>query len=158
MVLMNCGSDDNNVPNNNNETTTFEPQNIETEVMLKGFSKYKPLYPTTDNYLIMNSQDELDDIISRISYKYKEHEYLQNFDFDNYQLIVVFNLMASIEKSIDITAVIEYENEIKVVVENLEANYENLMLFIGILLPVEIVKMPKMDKPVVFDTSLLLTF
>jgi len=166
MVLINCSSDDDAVVNNNNDNdtnTTFEPQNIETEVMLKGFSELYPLYSSTDDYLVVHFQQELNSFIGRISFKYYKNEYLQNFDFDQYQLLVVFNIEHSTLFSAGITSITEYENEIKVIVEYLEIDLQSIIENEGdiivipniLLFPVEIVKMPKIDKPVEFDTSLI---
>jgi len=55
--------------------------------------------------------------------------------------------------TINITLVTEYENEIKVVLENLIVS----VTADAITFPYEIVKMPKTDKPIVLDTSLLWT-
>jgi len=169
IVLIACSSDDNNcVCNNNNSSgnddnndtpTTFEPRNIETQVMLKGYSSFEPLYPSTDDYFVIHTQEELDNLIERIGeYLHRLHPSLHNntFDFDKDQLLVVFNLAVITENSIDITSVTEYKDKIIAVVENLLSDYPGIFPTIP-LFPVEVVKMPKIDKPVEFDTSLIFT-
>jgi len=152
MVLINCCSDDNNVPNNNNEPTTFEPQNIEIEVLLNSaFSAASSYYPVEDNFIVMHTQNELDNFVFERFFNYPTE--LESIYFSQYQVLYVEsqNVMGS-GSTINITLVTEYENEIKVVLENLILS----VTADALTFPYEIVKMPKTDKPIVFDTSLLL--
>jgi len=156
MVLISCSSNDNNVPsNNNNDTTTFVPQNIETEIIMKSILP-SPYGLTKFNHVIKNP-NELDDILSEAEFNefikniILSHIIDTNIDFNQYQLLAVINPnVVGSGTTIDIISVTEYENEIKVVVENLNKGTPTDVTF-----PYEIVKMPKIDKPVEFDTSLI---
>jgi len=57
-------------------------------------------------------------------------------------------------KHYNITSVTEYENKLIAVIENLESDFSYDLIAIP-LIAVTIVKMPKIDKPVEFDISLL---
>jgi len=156
MVLTSCGSDDNNV------STTFESQNIETKIMLKGYliNALSPDPPLTGDYLFLHTYQEFLDFFNTIPYVYIANPSLHSnsnnpFDFDQYQLLVVFNLLPTIVKSINVTSITEYENEIVVVVENLESDHYSIFSAGMFYFPIEMVRMPKTDKPIVFDTSLL---
>jgi len=167
MMLINCSNDDNNCvcnnnsggnDNNNDTPTTFEPQNIETRVMLKGFYDNISIEPLINEYKIIRTPEELNDMLSFIPYSYRAHPSIYNgtFDFEQHQIIAVFNMFPVASLSIDVTHVTEYENEIIVVVENYESDFVGILG--GMLLfSAELVRMPKTDKPIVFDTSLLWT-
>jgi len=65
MVLIGCGSDDNNVPNNNNnEPTTFEPQNVEIEIMAKrGITDYESIMiDKIELYYVIRNESEIDNM------------------------------------------------------------------------------------------------
>jgi len=153
IVLISCGNDDKVpiIP----DVVPFEPQNIETEIILK--SSLLHLYALTEFNHIIKNQNELDDILSEAEFdEIIKNRILTsiidaNIDFNQYQVLAVINPnVVGSGTTIDIISVTEYENEIKVVVENLNKGTPADVTF-----PYEIVKMPKIDKPVVFDTSLL---
>jgi len=161
--LSSCGNDDNNVLNNNGNdnnidittTTPFEPQNIGTEVILK--SSLSRLYALTEFNHIIKNQNELDDILSEAEFnEHIKNRILTNIadvDFGQYQLLAVFNpITMGSGATIDIISVTEYNDNIVVVLDNI---YGKEFQFLDIAFPYEIVKMPKIDKPVIFDTSLL---
>jgi len=78
------------------------------------------------------------------------------FNFEEYQLLVASDYVSIYEQTLDITSVTEYENKVIAVVENLESDFSYDLIGIPFI-AVTIVKMPKIDKPVEFDTSLLLS-
>jgi len=111
---------------------------------------------TEFNHVIKNS-NELDDILSEAEFnesiKNRMLTYIIDVDFDQYQLLAVFNEFTMGDGStIDVISVTENEDNIVVVLDNI---YGKEFQFLDIAFPYEIVKMPKIDKPVVFDTSLL---
>jgi len=159
MVLINCGNDDNNVVNNdnNNDPSTFEPQNVETEIIMK--SILPSLYGLTEFNHVIKKPNELDDILSEAEFnefiKNGILTYITDVDFEQYQLLAVFNEFTMGDGStIDVISVTENEDNIVVILDNI---YGKEFQFLDIAFPIEIIKMPKIDKPVVFDTSLLFT-
>jgi len=167
MVLINCGSDDNVVVNNNNDSSgndnnndtpsAFEPQNIEIEVALKCFFVASVEGVTTTYYSAMYTQEEFNDFIHQ-SMCYEDilipSLFDNTFNFEEYQLLVAADYISIYEQTLDITSVTEYENKVIAVVENLESDFSYDLIAVP-LIAVTIVKMPKIDKPVEFDTSLL---
>jgi len=164
MVLIGCGNDDNNVPNNNNEPTTFDPQNVETEIIMKSDSFIPGLQSENRDDLInlhyvIKNENEWNDLIIEVKFNQwfinKILEGLEevNFNFNQHQILVVFNeFTMGVGATIDIISVTEYEDNIIVVLDNIKGKNGQ---FMDINFPFEIVKMPKIDKPIVFDTSLL---
>lgn len=94
-VFTACNSDDNNEP--------FTPQEMEFEVLLWG--DYPSSVPPQE--VIIYSQDELEDLIGE-----NLNPALQNFDFENYEMIVIFGETEFKFQYYEIINVIEYENEI----------------------------------------------
>lgn len=71
-----------------------------------------------------------------------------NIDFNNYLIIAVFDqIYGNNGHSIDITNIVEYENNIVVTVENLQTGNSQST----ITQPYHIVKIPKTTKPIVFE-------
>jgi|GEM_PF-279955 len=173
IVLINCGSDDNVVVNNNNDSSsndnnndtpaTFEPQNIEIEIILKSDSFIPGLQSENrDNlvnfHYVIKNENEWNDHIIEVQFNQwfinKIFERLEevNFNFNQHQILVVFNeFTMGAGATIDIISVTEYEDNIIVVLDNIKGKNGQ---FMDINFPFEIVKMPKIDKPVEFDTSL----
>jgi len=67
MVLINCSNNDNNVPNNNNnnnDPTTFEPQNIDIEIIGKGgIIDYESIMiDEVELFYVIRNESEIDNI------------------------------------------------------------------------------------------------
>jgi len=164
MVLINCSNNDNNVPNNYNDPTTFEPQNIDIEIIGKGgIMDYESIMiDKVELFYVIRNESQIDNMPDIFIYPdfsyfyvkdYLKNKILQSFDFNEYQALVVFNEFSmGSASSIDIISVTEYEENIVVVLDNINGKK---MQVTDVWFPYEIVKMPKIDKPVEFDTSLL---
>jgi len=83
VILMGCGRDD-STP----DIIFFEPQNIETEIIMKSYSVVDGNY-----YIIIKNENKLNDFIFEFNdfKKNKIFEAMLNFDFDQFQILAVFN-------------------------------------------------------------------
>lgn len=136
MVMINCSSDDNN--------ESFTPQNIDFTTTGQGvISSYITI--EQQNTVITNQTDwnqllELLDGAAEISET--------NIDFDAFQVIVsIDDERGHTGHWLEITEIIENENNITVTI--LKEEYDSG--YAAIVRPYHIVKIPKSDKPVVFE-------
>lgn len=137
MALINCGSDD-----NNNES--FTPQNIDFTTIAQNVMSAS-ITIEQQNMVITNSTDwnQLLELLNQ-DWSFSETD----IDFDTFQVI------ASIDEErghtghwVEITEIIENENNITVTLSTGE--YDSG--YTAICRPYHIVKIPKSDKPVVFE-------
>jgi len=161
MVLINCGSDDNNVidsNNNSNDTpTTFESQNIDFITISKEYSLY----------YYDEGSEEIQNIVFTNSYEWESFlgelpvelgcfdpnnewncSLETDIDFTAYQVIATIDICRPNPGwDIEITTITELEDEIKVTV-NVE---QKEISFLTVeTQPSHIVKIPKIDKPINF--------
>jgi len=176
MVLINCGSDNNGIDNSdsinnngnindnsndnsNDAPTTFETQNIDFITISKGYYLYyKEESEEIQNIVFTNSfewESFLDEIPNELECFDPNNEWdcfhEIEIDFTTYQVIATIDIgRPSTGWYIEIGTITELESEIKVTVD---AEQKEIG-FAGIITqPYHIVKIPKIDKPVVFDTS-----
>lgn len=140
MALINCSSDDNN---NNNES--FTPQNIDFTTVGQGVIGANLMTVEQQNTVVTN-QTDWSQILESILFEPEISE--TGIDFNTFQVIV------SIDEErghtghwLEITEIIENENNITVTI----ATGEGDSGFESICRPYHIVKIPKSDKPVVFE-------
>lgn len=139
IVLVSCSSDDNN--------ESFSSQNIDFTLIAKG-SPNIAFYDNSDveNIVFTNSSD-WDNFLSEISNSVNvEITFLEtNVDFDNFQVIAVVRELQPTGNEVEITNIVEYQDTILVTVIFIEGDATILSQ------PFHIVKIPKSDKPVVFE-------
>lgn len=129
-----CDSDDNNEP--------FAPQELEFQVLL--FGNYVSI-PWEEQETIIQNQTELENLLGSNP---NPESPLANFDFENYQMIAIFGEYNHYGfPYFEITIIIEYESEILI-------DY-NHFYYDGYSMdphqPWIFVKMPKSNKPIVFE-------
>jgi len=154
--LISCGNDDNNVTNNN-EPTTFDPQNVEFTLIVKdegsvSRQNQESIFLNGRQNIVFYSVSEWELFLEEFS-DYELDSFTEiNIDFETNQIIVAIDeIKFSGGWSVEITTITEFENEIMAnVVYSYIGNDTQVMSQ-----PYHIVKIPKLDKPVVFDTSLL---
>src|SRR5690554_4004007 len=138
MALINCSSDD-----NNNES--FSPQNIDFTTIGQGVAIVNLMTIEQQNIAITN-QTDWNQFLESFPHAAEISE--TDIDFNTFQVIV------SIDEErghtghwLEITEIIENENNITVTI----ATGEGDSGFESICRPYHIVKIPKSDKPVVFE-------
>jgi len=176
MVLINCGSDNNgididnsgsinndgNINDNSNDTpTTFESQNIDFITISKGYYLYYD-----------EGSEEIQNIVFTNSYEWKSFlgelsneldcfdpnnewncSLEMDIDFTAYQVIATIDIWRpSTGWHIEISTITELEDEIKVTA-NAEQREGSLLTVMT--QPYHVVKIPKIDKTIVFDISFL---
>ena len=125
---------------------SFKPQNITPVLIGKGILTGNNIY-SEQNFVISNFSDwqillnNFNASDTAITTTFSN----TNIDFNNYQLLVAIDVENS-STTIDITNVIENENNISVTVQNLQ-----LGLTDDIAKPFHIVQIPISTKPVVFQ-------
>ncbi|MFA5619312.1 MAG: hypothetical protein WDA08_03300 [Weeksellaceae bacterium] len=133
-----------------NDNDGFTSQTVDSEVVAKTFIASGNGY--SNLHSVLYSQNEWDILLNSLEGLGVNTEYIidaenQEIDFNNFQLIAVFyDGITSSGTTIDITNITENENEIVVTVENLHIGTTT-----DVAQPFEIVKIPKIDKPVVFE-------
>jgi len=138
MGLINCGSDD-----NNNES--FTPQNIDFTTIGQGAAIVNLMTVEQQNTVITNSTD-WNQLLELLNQDWSFFE--TDIDFDTFQVIV------SIDEErghtghwLEINEIIENENNNTVTLSTGE--YDSG--YTAICRPYHIVKIPKSDKPVIFE-------
>lgn len=137
MVLINCSSDD-----NNNES--FTPQSIDFTTIGQGVTT--SLMTIEQQNMVITNQTDWNQLLESFPEEIEISE--TDIDFNTFQVIV------SIDEErghtghwLEITEIIENENNITVTI----ATGEGDSGFESICRPYHIVKIPKSDKPVVFE-------
>ncbi|MDY0090710.1 MAG: hypothetical protein RBR78_10145 [Flavobacteriaceae bacterium] len=128
-----CDSDDNNEP--------FAPQELEFEVLANGFHVSTPW---EEQETIIQNQTELENLLGSNP---NPESPLANFDFENYQMIAIFGEFKNETRFYIIDNIVEYESEIII---------EYTLFYSGGISmetyqPWIFVKMPKSNKPIVFE-------
>jgi len=155
MVLISCGSDDNNVPNNNNEPTTFEPHNVEFTLIIKdegsvSRQNQESVFLNGRQNILFSSASEWELFLEEFS-DYELGNFTEiNIDFETNQIIVAIDEIKSTGGwSVEITTITEFENEIMTNVV-----YSDIGNDVQVMTqPYHIVKIPKLDKPVNFSLN-----
>jgi hypothetical protein len=128
-----------------NDETTFTPQTITPVLIGKGSLFYN--FYDRQNMVITNNSDwqtlltNFNSVNDGITSTFSE----TNIDFNNFEIIIAIDVKNS-STTIDITNVIENENNITVTVQNLILGISG-----DVANPFHIVKIPKSNKPVVFQ-------
>ena len=144
--------------NNNDEPTPipFVPVTITPTLISKynigvsssiGISEQKTIYNESTNWNLLLNQ--IEDYYLPLGEDYLAQHFLEtNIDYTNYTVIAVFDrVYGNGGHSIDITNITEYENTIVVTVENLLTGNGSSV----ITQPYHIVKIPKTNKPIIFQ-------
>lgn len=136
MALINCSSDDNN--------ESFSPQNIDFTTIGQGVTT--SLMTIEQQNMVITNQTDWNQFLESFPHAAEISE--TDIDFNTFQVIV------SIDEErghtghwLEITEIIENENNITVTI----ATGEGDSGFESICRPYHIVKIPKSDKPVVFE-------
>ena len=130
----------------NNSDDSFSPQNI-TPILIGKNSISNPSTPL-QNSLITN-QAQWDILLStmnsvnNVSNNFTE----SSIDFNNFDIVAVFrNPISNSSSTVDITSIVETENQRVVTVQNLIDGVSA-----DVAQPFHIVKIPKSPKPIVFQ-------
>jgi hypothetical protein len=145
LIFVSCSSDD-----TVNEEEVFEPQTLTFETISQGDITSTGMYLFEESNLVIYSSDEWTELTEQMSfYNTVGDEFMDvEIDFQTTQVLVCIDkIYYNGGWSIDITEAIETENHITVLIENL--NTGNLTSVVR--RPFHIVKIPKLDKPVVFE-------
>jgi len=173
MVFISCGSDNNGIDNSgsinndgnindnsNNPPTTFESQNIDFITISKEyFLYYHETSEEIQNIVFTNSSEWesfLGELTSELDCFDPNNEWIcsleMDIDFTTYQVIATIDILRpSAGWDIEISTITELEDEIKVKITSTENEKEHILTVMT--QPYNIVKIPKIDKPVVFETS-----
>src|SRR5690606_17474549 len=136
MALINCSSDDNN--------ESFSPQNIDFTTIGQGVTT--SLMTIEQQNMVITNQTDWNQLLESFPEEIEISE--TDIDFNTFQVIVsIDEERAHTGHWLTITDIIENENNITVTILNGEydSGYEALSR------PYHIVKIPKSDKPVVFE-------
>lgn len=131
---------------NNNDKNDFEPQTITPVLIGKGHLPSNNVLYTKQNIVITTNSEwqalltNFNSIRSNTTATFTE----TNVEFDKYTIIVVIDNRNS-SSTIDITNIIENNNNIAVTIQNLQ-----LGITADIASPFHIVKIPKSSKRIVF--------
>jgi hypothetical protein len=145
LIFVSCSSDD-----NGNGEEIFEPQIIEPIEISKGYMTGSGMFLVDEQLTVIYTESQWEELIeSMIYYNSVNDEFAQTpINFDDFQVFVVMEeVKYNGGWSIDITEIIEELDEIYVKVENLLTGNATSM----VMRPFHIVKIPKSDKPVVFE-------
>ena len=145
LIFVSCSSDD-----NGNGEEVFEPQIIEPIEISKGYMTGSGMFLVEEQLTVIYTESQWEELIeSMIYYNNVNDEFAKTpINFDDFQVFVVMEeVKYSGGWSIDITEIIEELDEIHVKVENLLTGNATSM----VMRPFHIVKIPKSDKPVVFE-------
>lgn len=138
MVMINCGSDD-----NNNES--FTPQNIDFTTIGQGVAIVNLMTIEQQNTVITN-QEDWNQFLESFPHAAEISE--TDIDFNTFQVIVsIDDIRFNTGFWLEITEIIENENNITVTITTGE--YDSA--FEAYCRPYHIVKIPKSDKPVIFE-------
>lgn len=144
-LLFSCSSDD-----NGNEGEFFEPQEINFIEVSQGSLVSTAMYDIEEENYLITTQSQwvtLTEIME--SNNTSNNDFLEvEINFQTDQIIAIFDRTRSgIGWTVDVTEAIEEEFQISVTIENL--NKGNLAQVSR--RPYHIVKIPKSDKPVIFE-------
>ncbi|MFA7446467.1 MAG: protease complex subunit PrcB family protein [Flavobacteriaceae bacterium] len=145
MMLMSCSSDDNE---------SFSSQNMEFSTIARFVIGNTPFLDNSESQNIIisdsaNWEDFLVDLEYHLGYSIDSINIDSSVDFETYQVISVFDQIRPTGGfGISVISVIENQNNIIV---NLETSYDDGITFQMPIQPFHIVKIPKSDKPVVFE-------
>jgi hypothetical protein len=134
----------------NDDDDNFVPHQINSEIIAKSYIASGNGY--SNLHSVLYTQNEWDLLLDNLEGLGVNTEYIiepenQEIDFDNFQLIAVFyDGVTSSGTTVDITNIAENENEIVVTIENLQIGTTA-----DVAQPFEIIKIPKNNKPVVFE-------
>src|SRR5690554_2972126 len=145
ILLLSCSNDD-----NGNGEEVFEPQILAFETISQGYLTSTGMYLFEESNLVIYSSEEWAELTEQMSfYNTVGDDFMDvEVNFQTTQVLVCIDkIYYNGGWSIDITEVIETENHITVSIENL--NTGNLTSIVT--RPFHIVKIPKSDKPVVFE-------
>lgn len=135
--------------NSEDDTTAFEPIEIEfTEIGKGSLYRYNEEVSIDQTNMVISSSidwqnflNQIDSYNSNVVNTFTE----TNIDFDSFTIIIVILDVKPVNWSVDITTIIENEDNIVVSQEDTEGGY-----FV-IQQPYHIVKIPITDKPIVFE-------
>lgn len=150
-ILFSCNKDEEVAP----IVTPFEPIIINSELVGKGqigtdvVVQQNTIINSEPMWLSFKNQLDAFFIANGLGNYFTETFFTEtNIDFTNYTVIVVIDQWYSYGgHSIDITAIMEYETNIIVTVENLQEGNTSPIA----IQPYHIVKIPKATKPIVFE-------
>jgi hypothetical protein len=134
----------------NNDNNDFQPQTITPVLIGKGDLSGVGAEGIVQQTIVVSDQASWTNLINSMN---KRSDITKNFtsttiDFDKYQIIAVFdNIKTTGGFSIDITNIVENQNNIVVTIKNLLTGGDSTVM----TQPFHIVKMPKSTKPVVFQ-------
>lgn len=149
MVLVNCSSDDNNTAQDD-----FIPQNIDFETIGKGQITTIINAEEQQNNIVITNESDWNQLVGELFFRMEEspdlgaEELPAEIDFNTFQVIVsVDEVRPSLSNWLEITNIIENEENITVTILKEWDDFG----FQALCQPYHIVKIPKSDKPVVFE-------
>jgi hypothetical protein len=133
-----CSDDDGN--------STTEPQSITPQLVGKGYLGSSTNFTVENRVITTNAQWQ--DLL--VQMEEAREGITQNFvettiNFSEYQIVAAY-ITGSSGTTIDITAVVENENNITITLENLRKGATQ-----DVTHPFHIIKIPRSSKPIVFD-------
>ena len=147
MALINCSSDD-----SNNES--FTPQNIDFETIGQGQIITIINTEEEQNNIVITNESDWNQLVEELFFRMEEfpdlgaEELPTEIDFNTFQVIVsVDEVRPSLSNWLKITNIIENEENITVTILKEWDDFG----FQALCQPYHIVKIPKSDKPVVFE-------
>lgn len=149
MALVNCSSDDNNTAQDD-----FIPQNIDFETIGKGQITTIINAEEQQNNIVITNESDWNQLVGELFFRMEEspdlgaEELPAEIDFNTFQVIVsVDEVRPSLSNWLEITNIIENEENITVTILKEWDDFG----FQALCQPYHIVKIPKSDKPVVFE-------
>ena len=139
LIAMGCSSED-------NVAATFEPQNITPAMVGKGVLANTQRFAVENRVITTNAQwqevltqmresrEDITDIFAETA-----------IDFSQYQIIASY-IISSSGTTIDVTSVVENEDNITVTLENLRQGATQ-----DVTHPFNIIKIPRSPKPIIFE-------
>ncbi|MFT6748715.1 MAG: hypothetical protein ACI9XR_000217 [Flavobacterium sp.] len=149
IFILGCNSDD-------DETVAiFEPIEITPSLIGKRNLSIPTNYPQQQNTVISdevawtNLKNQIDAYYQQFGINYTQQYFTENnIDFNSFVVIAIFDkIYTNGGHSIDITNITEFETNIIVTIENLQTGNQ----FSAASQPYHIVKIPKVNKPIVFN-------
>lgn len=130
----------------NNDDDYFQSHTITSGVVLKDFVYLaSPQQPVALYHQVIYEEENWVVLLTAMGYEESDIEI--NINFNSEQLLVaLYHGATSSGTTVDMTAITEYEDAIKVTVENLHIGTTT-----DVAQPFEIVKIPKTNKPIVFQ-------
>lgn len=139
LITFSCSSD-------NDAVTTFEPQNINPALVGKGFMGTTHFFAVENHVLTTNDQwqrllTQMEAAREGITDGFIE----TTINFTEYQIIAAY-IIGSSGTTIDVTGVVENEDNITVTLENLRQGTTQ-----DVTHPFHIIKIPRSSKPIIFE-------